>query len=259
MTSIIITLYNGEQFIEETIRSAENQDSDIEIIVVDDCSTDSSVEHVLELQQKDPRIKLIKNKNNKGFCASANEGIIHSKGEYILVLGQDDILEPNHVKAMLKCFNDDTVVMAFCDYVLIDEDGHIYNEDDHCKHSNMDISDFFSGNALPSPGLVIKRSVLEEVGLYYANPQFRNYGEYHTWIRLAQKGEIIFCEDVRARYRRHRGNITNSFTDKRTKKLLYRYKLVCKEQILKDKNIKFKDKVYIVYTNLKEFIKICIT
>lgn len=257
MTSVVITVYNGENYIKETIASVQAQTSEVEIIVVDDCSTDSSIEIVKKLEKQDSRITLIQNSTNKGFCESANTGIKNSQGEYILVLGQDDILEINHIETMLRYFSE-KVSMVFCDYVLIDENGFVFDENNHCKHSDITIKDFCNGNSLPSPGLVIRRKSLEQAGLYYVNPKFRNYGEYYTWIKMSKIGEIVYCDAIRAKYRRHKNNITNSFSSKKVKKKLYKYQIICKKQIINDRRIgikvKFKLLVDIVKIGLKAYV-----
>ena len=91
--SIIISLYNREQYIKSTIRSIQNQNlSDIEIIIIDDLSTDNSLKYVKEYQKEDPRIILLENKENMGTLYSKSIGVFYSKGEYIQSLDSDDML-----------------------------------------------------------------------------------------------------------------------------------------------------------------------
>ena len=91
--SIVISLYNRENYINSTIRSVQNQNlSEIEIIIVDDFSTDNSTKFIKELQKKDPRILLFKNKKNMGTLYSKSIGVLNAKGEYIYSLDSDDML-----------------------------------------------------------------------------------------------------------------------------------------------------------------------
>ena len=91
--SIVISLYNREKYINSTIRSVQNQNlSEIEIIIVDDFSTDNSTKFIKELQKKDPRILLFKNKKNMGTLYSKSIGVLNAKGEYIYSLDSDDML-----------------------------------------------------------------------------------------------------------------------------------------------------------------------
>ena len=90
--SIVITVYNGEGYLKTSVLSIQNQDfKDIEIIMVDDGSKDNSVNLIKELMIKDPRIKLYRNKENKGMLYTKTRGILHSKGKYAMILDVDDI------------------------------------------------------------------------------------------------------------------------------------------------------------------------
>lgn len=88
--SVVVPLYNKENYISETLRSVLNQSyQDFEVIVVDDCSTDSSLEKVNALT--DVRIKIVKHEKNKGLSASRNTGIKMSNADYIAFLDADDL------------------------------------------------------------------------------------------------------------------------------------------------------------------------
>ena len=90
--SIVISLYNREQYIKSAIRSVQNQNfSDIEIIVVDDFSTDNSTKYVKEYQKHDPRIVLLQNKENMGTLYSKSIGVLYAKGQYVHSLDSDDM------------------------------------------------------------------------------------------------------------------------------------------------------------------------
>ena len=91
--SIIISLYNREEYINSTIRSVQNQNlSEIEIIIIDDFSLDNSVKYIKEMQKIDPRLVLLKNKKNMGTLYSKSIGVLNAKGVYILSLDSDDML-----------------------------------------------------------------------------------------------------------------------------------------------------------------------
>lgn len=100
--SIIVPMYNVENFIARALESAINQSfKDIEIICVDDCGQDKSIEIAKEFAKKDERIKIVQNEENlKLYLARAN-GVKHAQGEYILNLDSDDFL---HKDTCLKCY-----------------------------------------------------------------------------------------------------------------------------------------------------------
>ena len=91
ITAVII-LYNSEKTIKTSIRSVQNQNiSDIEIILVDDFSSDKSLKIINNMAEKDSRVKVIKNKKNRGSLYSRSIGTLNSKGRYIMALDSDDI------------------------------------------------------------------------------------------------------------------------------------------------------------------------
>ena len=90
--SIVVTVYNGEGYLKSALLSIQNQDfKDVEIIMIDDCSKDNSVNLIKELMTKDPRIILYKNEENKGALYTKARGVLHAKGKYVMILDMDDV------------------------------------------------------------------------------------------------------------------------------------------------------------------------
>ena len=101
--SIISSIYNKEKYILRFLKSIQNQNyNNIEIILVDDFSSDNSIHTVENCQKEDKRIILMKNKKNKGTLISRNEGILKSKGDFIIIPDIDDILSKDILN---QCFN----------------------------------------------------------------------------------------------------------------------------------------------------------
>lgn len=91
--SVTIPVYNGGKYLYYSLRSIQNQKlKDIEIILIDDFSTDNSVSIIEKYQKEDPRIKLIKNKSNRKILYTKSIGALNAKGKYIFQFDQDDIL-----------------------------------------------------------------------------------------------------------------------------------------------------------------------
>jgi glycosyltransferase involved in cell wall biosynthesis len=90
--SVIMPVYNAEKYLIYSIRSIQNQImKEIEIILIDDCSTDNTWEVIQDLMNNEPRIRLIKNLDNRKILYSKSIGALNSKGKYILELDQDDM------------------------------------------------------------------------------------------------------------------------------------------------------------------------
>lgn len=135
--SVIIPTYNTENFIEQCIKSIANQNIDLpyEIICIDDCSTDHTVEQIGNLQKKYKNITLIQKKENSGVSESRNIGIEQAKGKYILFVDGDDFIMPNTFSVCYKmaekycldllCFNatglTDKTCFSFIDENLLNE------------------------------------------------------------------------------------------------------------------------------------------
>ena len=101
--SIISPIYNRENYILTFLRSIQNQFyDDIEIILVDDFSTDNSVKLIEKYQKEDERIILLKHNKNKGTLITRNEGVLFSKGEYIIIPDPDDILSKDILSECYK-------------------------------------------------------------------------------------------------------------------------------------------------------------
>ena len=101
MVSIIITAYNVEAYLQQTVESCMNQTfKDIEIIIVEDCSTDSTPLIIEELMKKDERIRLVQNDKNYGAGQSRRNGLDNAKGDYFLLLDGDDWIESNFIETL---------------------------------------------------------------------------------------------------------------------------------------------------------------
>lgn len=111
LVSFIVTSYNYSKYILETIQSIKNQTiNDFEIIVVDDCSRDNSVE-ILEQQVG---IKLIKHYQNKGQLASIITGLKEAQGQYISIIDSDDTITPNYAERLLEHLKNNNVALVVC-------------------------------------------------------------------------------------------------------------------------------------------------
>jgi glycosyltransferase involved in cell wall biosynthesis len=132
IVSIVIPLYNAEKYIEETLKSAISQTyKDIEIICVDDCSTDNSAKIIKKYVKKHPKkvfyFKL--NKNTGSPVVPKNEAILKAKGEFILPLDADDLIDKEYVKKAMNVFKSNKdISVVYCKtklFGLINEDSNI--------------------------------------------------------------------------------------------------------------------------------------
>lgn len=260
--SIIIPVYNGEQFLEKTIRSCLDQTliDNIEIIVIDDCSKDNSFKIIQALASKHRCIVAFKNEHNSGINKSLNKAAAIAKGKYILFLGHDDLLRPSHVEIMLNEFDNDTS-FVHCNSDLINKDDDIYGVavDDiiQIKRTKRIKESLAIKNVIHSTGAIINKKYFDLIGGW--NEQFKNYGEWLLWIKLVHVGKVKYCTKTRAMYRRHDTNITNTFTDEKVKISLKYFHNHCKKTALElfQPNLFTRTKIDFIIktTNVYRFLK----
>ena len=120
LISVVIPNYNGERFIERTLKSVLDQTYQrFEIIVVDDASSDSSPSIVQAFAARDPRIRLIRLAKNGGVSNARNTGIREAKGDYIALLDNDDLWTPDKLERQMKLAGEAEIV--YCSYDFVDE------------------------------------------------------------------------------------------------------------------------------------------
>lgn len=124
LVSIITPTYNSEKFISETIQSVQNQThQNWEMIIVDDCSNDKTVEIIESFIQSDTRIQLHKLDKNSGAGIARNTAIQAAKGDYIAFLDADDLWKPEKLAKQLAFMQSNNLPFTFSFYDWIDEVG----------------------------------------------------------------------------------------------------------------------------------------
>ena len=120
LVSIAMATYNGEKYVAEQLESLVKQThKNIEIVIVDDCSTDNTVSVVKEFQKKYGFITLIEKENNSGVTKTFEHAICNCKGEYIALSDQDDIWQPDKIEILLSELNHEDAI--YSNSLLIDK------------------------------------------------------------------------------------------------------------------------------------------
>lgn len=187
--SIIIPNLNGEEWIEDCIESCINQDfeGEYEIIVVDNGSTDRSLEILNELSPSFPALRVIKNRENTGFAHAVNQGIQRSGAEYVVLFNNDAFAEPGWLSALVETADGDKEMFSVAGLMVQHFDRELADDaGDYvplfgwtCKRG-----DGLSRDRYTEPGRIFsacggaalyRRSLFEEVGLF--DESFFAYGE----------------------------------------------------------------------------------
>ena len=144
--SVIIPIYNVEKDIRQCLESIENQTfKDFEVLCVDDCGTDSSMDIIREYVQKDSRFKIFTHEKNQGVSAARNTALKNVSGEYILFVDPDDWIETNMFEAVNNAIESsnspDAIVFGYNNcYPNGTIENHDYNEDSILKISSNNIN-----------------------------------------------------------------------------------------------------------------------
>lgn len=208
LVSVIIPCYNAGRFVEQSVRSIMRQSyTNLEIITIDDCSTDDTLNTLEKLQKEDSRILLLKNKTNIGLVSTLNKGIKASKGKYIARMDADDIAFVERLSTQVKFLQQNAnVAMCGGNYIMIDESGNAMNKLKFPSSYENIKAELLFYCPFCHPTVVIRRDVFAAVGLY--NEGLVPAEDYELWIRIAEKYAIENLDDFLLYYRWHGGNIT---------------------------------------------------
>lgn len=189
LVSIIIPCYNQEKYISDAIMSAENQTyKDIEIVFIDDCSTDGSLEVANELKKKYTNIVVLKNETNLGVVDSRNKAIDVAKGFYILPLDGDDTIEPTYIEKAVKVFDENPDV-GFV-YCKARKFGAV-NEDWNLPKFNKE--SFIFGNCIVNSSL-FRKSDFIKLGKYKSY-MYSWTEDYDLWMSFVEAGLLPYRID----------------------------------------------------------------
>ena len=205
MISIVIPLYNKEKQIQKTLKSVLLQTyQDFEIVIVNDGSTDSSVQHVLEV--KDKRIRLF-HQENAGVSAARNKGIKKSKGDLIAFLDADDEWDPEYLQTQINLIQKYPQCHEYaCNYVIKDMQGSITKtiiNNLPFKNNDGYLTNYFEVASHSNPPLwtstiVVRKSAIEDVGGFPIG--IKSGEDLITWAKLAIKYQIAYNKKALASF-----------------------------------------------------------
>lgn len=196
LVSVIMPVYNAEKYISASLQSLLHQTySDFEVILIDDCSSDKSMDIVRSYV--DPRLRIIRNPINIGIAASRNRGLQSCKGRYIALLDDDDISLPQRLEkqtAFLDDNKDIDVVGGMS--IWIDEEDRIIREaiempadPDYIKTS------FLFENMYNNSEVMFRRSLVENYGIRYAENML-GMEDFRFWIDCSKKGKFSNLDEL---------------------------------------------------------------
>ncbi|HEH9742345.1 TPA: glycosyltransferase family 2 protein, partial [Pasteurella multocida] len=219
LVSVLICAYNVEKYIEECINAVINQTyKNLEIIVVNDGSSDSTLSKLHSLSEKDSRIKIINNSKNLGFISSLNIGIEYVSGDYVARTDADDITKPDWIEKILGCLEKEKHIIAMGSYIqVLSEQGNgsnlsNYYEDGQIWKNPTEHKDIFEQmlfrNPIHNNSMVVRSSVFNQYGLRF-DSSYKHTEDYKFWLDVSRLGYLANYPEPLVYYRFH-SNQTSS-------------------------------------------------
>ncbi len=207
LVSVTINAYNAEKYIAETIESVINQTyKNLQIIVVDDASTDATAEIVRSFD--DPRIELYTLEQNGHISNAINEGYRRVQGEYMVHIDSDDIMLPDLIEKTINFLENNSEYGAvFHRPIIIDKDGndvcdeYLENIFNISAKTQADFVRLFfdSSNHLLHPGSTMRKCVMDDIGFHDMSLCYLHDFDY--WTRLVIKCPIYVFDEKLIKYR----------------------------------------------------------
>ena len=208
MISIVLPLFNGRAFIEETLRSLETQTYwDAELIVVDDGSTDDGAELAEKICRESSSpilrsLKLIK-KANGGVAEARNVGIKEAKGEYVALLDQDDLWSADRLEKTLAAMKSENARWAYSAFFRFYADGRRVLKDDGEQDGKKALEKIVRGELfIPPAAALIEKSLLEGLGAFV--PAFAPSDDWDLFLKLAEKERGAYLGEPLVFFRSHK-------------------------------------------------------
>ena len=209
LITVIMSVFNGSQWLSESIESVLKQTfSKFEFIIVDDGSTDNSVEIIKRYQSQDSRIHLIV-KNNSGLADSLNHAIQIARGQWIARLDADDICEPMRLeKQFIFSQHNPSIVFIGTGHSVINSQGQVEGIYDYPTNHAQLLSNLINIRKYPAHSSAFYRSdVVRSVGGY--RPRMKRSQDCDLWLRLSEMGQLASLKEPLIRLRYHSEQISD--------------------------------------------------
>lgn len=243
--SIIIPVFNAEHFLRETLASITAQElCDVEIICVDDCSTDGSRALIRNI----PGVSLLERKSNSGGCSiPRNDGIEAAQGEYIAIFDADDLMEPGKLTAQVKLLDSHPGVdLVFTDFVNFGDFGIGSRHTLSCQQfrslltnevaastyiidSQAAYATLINENFVGASSMMFRKKLTASIGGF--DPKLQSSEDIDFVFRAAAVGGLGYVDMVGHRRRLHATNMTQNM-----KKVQRCYLSVLQRQLMKSQN-----------------------
>ena len=207
LVSVIIPAYNAAAYIRESVGSIIQQTyKNIEILIIDDCSTDDTLSIVKQIERQDSRVRVVSNAENLGIGANRDKGIKLAGGAYVCWQDADDISMPDRIDLQVEFMESHPKVGIVGGHItFFDQEGdgltRKYDENDAALRSKI-----FKYNPVAQPACMMRRECFEKVGGY--NPHYRLSEDLEMQFRIGEQYEFGNVQQVVLKYRQTPGSLT---------------------------------------------------
>lgn len=198
LVSVVMPAYNAEKYIEEAIRSVMAQTvTDWELLVMDDCSSDTTAQIVQALAQEDQRIRYYPNQENVGCAASRNRGLDLCQGAYVALLDSDDVWLPEKLEKQLSLAQSTGAGLIYSSYGIMDAEGKKAKAD-YLVPGSVDLPAMLAENVIGCSTVMLSRAVVDqfrfETDFYHE--------DYALWLAILRSGILAAgCREILVRWR----------------------------------------------------------
>ncbi|MCV9387724.1 glycosyltransferase family 2 protein [Reichenbachiella ulvae] len=212
LVSVICLCYNHVRFVLESLESVLNQSyRHIEMIIVDDASSDGSKEIIQNFLEEYPDVPFINLPNNVGNTTAFNQGLKMAKGKYVIDLACDDVMLPDRIEKQVAFFETqhERVGVIYSDAEYIDEEGkhikfHFKKKRYEAKEGDI-YKDLIGDYFIPPPTMMMRKKVLDELDGY---DEDLAYEDFDFWIRSSKMWHYAFQPELLTKIRK----VTNSLS-----------------------------------------------
>lgn len=181
LVSVIMPVYNGEKYIRKAVESVYEQGVSLELLVIDDGSTDHT-EEVLSAYEGREDFRYIKNEQNMGAAGSRNRGVGLAQGTYIAFLDADDWWEPGKLKEQLKRLEETGYVLCSTGRELMKADGSSTGRTIPVKEK-ITYRELLKHNSINCSSVILRRDVAREFPMEHDD----SHEDYITWLKILRK------------------------------------------------------------------------
>ncbi|MBE9228317.1 glycosyltransferase [Phormidium sp. LEGE 05292] len=211
MLSILMPVYNAKQYLAETIESVLSQTyKEFELIIINDSSTDNSLEIIKSYAEKDRRIKVFSHQSNQGIVSTLNWGLDLAENELIVRIDADDLMLPIRLERQVAFMMEHPDVAVASSYVYyIDQKGRLIGNYQPKYITKAAVDEAFQKNELISfhhPAVIMRKSVVQEFGGYRQDLELAQ--DLDLWNRIVEKYPVLVQPEFLTKYRIHGSSIS---------------------------------------------------